>query len=181
MEPYFGPVRDQLEALEDSIEFSHEHGNVFYEHPYQYEDSLSRTLNALEASIEGTVVPPPAPADESGQPIGGYTSDGPPIVPDGKMVSWIALEPPPAARPYFTRDGLAPLSHRPRPGGSTGIRNEGASGTARWFPESSEWVDEENTCQSCEYWEEDDGEFQCQYWLEESRDETDDQDRGHEE
>jgi hypothetical protein len=69
--------------------------------------------------------------------------------------SWDTIEPPPAAKPYYTHDGLMNRPYHTQFGGGTGVRGETAA-TSRWCQELEEVI-EETACSSCANWGEHDG------------------------
>jgi len=181
MEPYFDPIRDQIEALETSIERSFEPDLGHFQNPEAFVDGLGRSLDALEMVIEGTEVHAPefgleptsppaagAPPAFSG-PV--HQTTQPQVLPEDTGRHWASIQPESAAVPFRTRDGLTPPSYRPRAGGGTGIRYQGGWGSVRRCPESGEFVDEE-ACQDCDKWRDHGAGYeQCLYeWKEESED-----------
>lgn len=188
MQPYPDPIWDEFDALERSIEQSFEPAFDFHINPDEFMDGLARDLTALEDSIEGSQVGSPIqpePPVLSPEPFGprslGPTSAGPPSPPESDEKPWITLQPPPEARPYFLPDGLVPpSSYRTHGHAGTGIRNTGESEATRICPASGQPVDED-TCQSCRYWQEDDAGGHCNYQVEEGQDESNDEGREDEE
>lgn len=165
--PYNDPLRDQIDELETSIELTTEHGSVFYEHPDQYMDGWARLAGAVEADIEGTIVPPPkleeavriAPPEGWFEGRGqGFVTQAPPLPPEHEKASYISIEPPQAARPFYTHDGLMPAQYHPRRGGRTGIRNTEQTESAQLHscPKDKQDVTTED-CQSCDHWGDHDG------------------------
>lgn len=159
------PLRDQLDALERSIE-----GPGLQDADLL--DPLARTLDRLEAEIERTVVPPPpaqadlAPESEPGTPASdgaerlGYFSSRPPAPPEPAAHSFGMLIPPPAAVPFLTPLGLRRPGPPRRVGRSPGTRPSRRSATERRCPETGEVVDEAVQCRQCEKyddWEGDSG------------------------
>ena len=165
-QPYTDPMRDLIGALERNTELTVGSAGTFYEHLDQFEGPLSKALSALESSIENLEIrpalpealhlEPPAAAHVSELP--GPRSPNPPAPEESGTTAHAGLKPPPAAMPFFTRGGLAPLSFRPRLGGSTGIKAQGPSTEARWClrddcsrdisecRECGEWDEETQTC-----------------------------------
>lgn len=199
MEPFPDPLYDPmvdpfsepiLDALEQSIESPLIREPDAFLGPDAYLDGVGRMLDALEANIEGTVVGPELGEPEppvlapvlSGPTSLGPTSKGPPPPPESTERSWTALQAPVQATPFFTRDGLAPPSYHLRPGGGTGIRNEGASKMTRLCPETNEFVDEEAICQNdCERYRDWGAGFeQCHHdWVEDQENDQDQSDDQH--
>ena len=175
--PYSDPIRDDLDLLESSIERSFEVLPRPWFETEDLMDSLGLALDAVEAGIEGTVIPPTEPVRVELPPVEPMerllqqdSGKGPPPLPAPGRHDWIALQPPLAARPYFTQDGLAAPSYQPRGGRGAGIRNETGQ-RIRWCPKEEQTVDEEEECPSCdEFSDHGDGVEQCLYdWLEENR------------
>jgi len=96
-------------------------GGVCPPNPDFFMDDLGRALTELEESIEGTEIPPPKVEEPLLSPeppvTERYTSEGPPPPPEGTEHPWNTLQPPPAARLYYTPHGimspLSPSHHRP--------------------------------------------------------------------
>lgn len=170
------PLEDPFEAMSKALEPD---GNFDPFNRFDYTradleelfmDDLGRTLDALEASIEGTTEAPPPKAEEPLPPepapiAQGYTTEGPPRPPEGTERPWGDLKPPPAAIPYVTPTGLRTPSSLSHGNMGTGIRN-----TSRGLPEERYCELEQDfvplkTCRDCEYYEPD-AEV-CTYYSEE--------------
>jgi len=81
------------------------------------------------------------------------------------------IEPPTAAKPYLTHDGLTNRPYHPQFGGSTGIRNNAGS-SEKWCARDECTVDEEEACPSCDEFGDHDGDGveRCYFdWLEENQ------------
>jgi len=79
--------------------------------------------------------------------------------------SWSPLQPPPAARPYFTPDGIAAPSYRPKGRVGTGSRNGPRDHTGEEYCLAEEdWVPQEQ-CQGCTYYDEEIN--MCKYYCHE--------------
>ena len=178
--PYSDPMRDQLEALEQSVEDLIEPGSIYYPMPGQSIDDLGHQLGGVEDSIEGTTVPPlaegPALAPEQpidwSMPLGqGPTSPGPPRSSEPAGRPWPNLLPPTAAKPFYTDHGPSTPSYRPHVGGSKGIGRASSSRATRWCPELEGWVSEEETCNECDRWADHGAGYeQCHYdWQDENQ------------
>lgn len=175
-DPFDDPTMD---ALERGIEHPSGFEDPLAEHDQPLMDDIGRALDALEASIEGTVIRPTEPipveplppAPEPPGLVSQGPSEGPPLEPEHRRLDWISLNPAPAAMPFFTHEGLHAPSDRPRSRGSTGIRNNAGS-RARWCPRDQCTVDEAD-CPSCdEFGDHGDGVERCYFdWLEENQDE----------
>jgi len=169
-QPYTDPMRDLIEKLEFHTERTVESTGVFHENPWLHEPGLSKTLSELEDCIEGTEIVPAVPEPLAIQPalephlseLPGPRSPGPPVPEESGAWQAIALMPPPAARPFFAGDGLAPSPYKPHFGGSTGIKVQGPATDARWCPRD-ECVKDIDECRECADWDEDSGE--CQHEL----------------
>ena len=133
------------------------------------EDPLWFYLDALEAGIKGMTVPPPPPSwpdpgplDMAPElfepPIRDFPSQGPPPPSEPGKVSFISIDPPAAARPYFTPAGLQAPSYHPLGGSGAGVRGGETteSSPIRWCPEADQPVSED-TCRACGYWGDQDG------------------------
>ena len=177
--PYSDPLRDVIEALEDSVDQLYGLPPSPFFHGEDMRDGIGRALDAVEASIEGTVVRPAEPipveplplAPEPPGLVSQGASEGPPLEPEPGRLEWIALNPAPESRPFFTHEDLDAPSDRPRSRGSTGIRNNEGS-RERWCPQDRCTVDEEEDCPSCKEFGDHDGDGveQCRYdWLEENQ------------
>lgn len=114
-------------------------------------------MAALESSIEGQNVSPAfaepitEPSPEIQQPpasiVVSSRSPDPPALVESRERDWPVLMAPPAARPFFTHEGLDDRGYHPQLGGSTGIRADSAP-LRRWCDERKELVTEE-ACFSC--------------------------------
>ena len=186
LEPYYSdPLHDALDAVEDSVERWRDPQMTFWAPDACFMDPVAEMLNELEASIEGTTVPPPRPFDPPpvmpGPPepiVYGSFDQHPPAPQEPWEKPWGMIEPPLAARPYFTHGGLTNRPYHPQFGGGTGVRGEAAT-TSRWCPELEEAI-EETACSSCGKWGDHDGDGveRCRY---DKLDETEDEgDRDHE-
>jgi len=189
LEPYYSdPLHDKLDAAEDSVERWRDPlalgppGN-----DAEMMDPLGRILGEVEASVEGTTVPalrpfgePEPPPIQPGPPapiVYGSFSREPPAPQEPWEKPWGVIEPPPAAKPYLTHDGLTNRSYHPQFGGSTGIRNNAGS-SEKWCARDECTVDEAAECPSCDEFGDHDGDGdgveRCRYdWLEETEDEDD--------
>ena len=178
---YHDPLDDALDAVEDSIERWRDPRALGPPmDDAEMMDPLGRMLGELEASIEGMTVPPLRPFGDSGPlpvmpgppaPIV-YGSFGqePPAPQEPWEKPWGMIEPPLAARPYYTHDGLTNRPYRLQFGGSTGVRGE-TTATSRRCPELEEVI-EETACSSCGRWgDHGTGVEQCYYdWKQEEQD-----------
>ena len=170
------PLRDLLEELVHSIDPTVDLESMFGTEFAMFAYAPPELLTQLEESIEGQLIPPlewPGPFVFPLPPLvplgHGPTSPGPPPPPETDEEYWTGLEPPEAARPYYT--GLpsvffSPSTRQPAHVG-TGIRHESQSPFRRLCAAIDEWVDEQEACQSCEYWEEDAGGSWCSYEAQE--------------
>jgi len=161
--PYYtDPVHDTLDALEDSVEFWRDPQALGPPmNDAEMMNPLGQMLGQVEASIEEKTVPPLRPFGEPepppiqpGPPAPTvYGSFGPtsPASQEPRERPWGTIEPPPAARPYLTPDGLTNRPYRPHPGSSTGSLGRTAIPT-RWCFEKDREV-EESTCYECPLWE----------------------------
>ena len=177
--PYSDPLRGELDALESSIEWSSAVAPGLWFRSDELMDGIGLALDAVEVSIEGTVVRPaelipvePLPlAHEPPSLVSQGASKGPPLEPEPGRLDWISLNPPVAARPFFTHEGLAAPPYQPRGHSGTGIRNEAGS-RARQCPKDDHTVDEQEDCPSCDEFGDHDGDGveRCRYdWLEENQ------------
>ena len=154
---YHDPLDDALSSLEDSVERWRDPQMTFWAPDACFMDPVAEMLGELEASIEGTTVPPPRPFDPPpvmpGPPepiVYGSFDQHPPASQEPWEKPWGMLEPPLAAKPYFTHDGLTNRPYHPQFGGGTGVQGETAA-TSRWCPEQEEAI-EETACSSCGNW-----------------------------
>ncbi len=176
------PLRDQLSAMERYTEFSLFGERDFGIDPEEldglFQDPLAQALGEVEASIEGSLVPPsdstqpeppllPPPA--AGPPLGTPARREPPTLVEPMERPRVELIPPLAARPYFMTHGIESSPHSSRGSAGTGIRNSGPSATTRWCPEAKQFVTEE-TCRDCEMWQDHGAGYEECYhdWLERS-------------
>ena len=60
------------------------------------------------------------------------------------------VEPPLAARPFYSHDGLTSRPYHPQFGGGTGVRGE-TSAPPRWCPDRGEAV-KVTACEECDKW-----------------------------
>lgn len=173
MEPDFDP----LGALEDSITWDPGPSPGLGLDPDDFMDRTAQLLGQLEASIEGTTVPPafepeplvPEPAPDLGPHLAelpGPTSPPPPV-PDESRASQTPGIKTAAARPFFTMDGLSSATYRPRVGHTgAGVRNTGVlssdygAGETRVCPLEGDTVEIEQ-CRDCSYFDPDSGD--CLY------------------
>lgn len=175
--PYSDPIWDVLDAMESSVE---EPSSVPPD-PWLDDGDLmgdfGQPPGAAEMGIEGIPVPPAEAAGidllppESEPPalVSQGASEGPPLEPEPGRQGWGDLDPPLAARPFFTREGLSASPDGSRGRGGRGIRNRAAS-TGRWCPKERCTVDEEG-CPSCDEWGDHGGGIEeCYYeWEEKQR------------
>jgi hypothetical protein len=78
------------------------------------------------------------------------------------------VEPPLAARPFYSHDGLTNRSYHPQFGGGTGVRG-GTSETTRWCLDRKKAV-EVTTCEECDKWGDHGGQMEeCLYDWEEKQ------------
>jgi hypothetical protein len=143
-------------------------------------DPLGRMLGELEASIEGMTVPPLRPFGNPDPPpvmpgppapiVYGSFDQHPPASQEPWEKPWGMIEPPLAARPYYTHDGLTNRPYHPQFGGGTSGRGETAA-TSRWCPELEEAI-EKTACSSCGKWgDHGAGVEQCYHdWTQEEQD-----------
>jgi hypothetical protein len=142
-----------------------------------YEDDWSLMAGALERQTEALILPPPEvwePVLFGVAPVGppplGYVSPGPPQAREPERLSWVAMEAPLGARPYFTRDGLPSPAHQSRGGGGAGRYSPGLSPSMRFCPWHQQWIDQD-ACVSCERHRDDDGSGPtCEYDKDEDAD-----------
>jgi hypothetical protein len=149
---------DTLSSLEDSVELWRDPQTTFGAPDACFMDPVAEMLGELEASIEGTTVPPLRPFGNPDPPpvmpgppepiVYGSFDQHPPASQEPWEKPWGMLEPPLAAKPYFTHDGLTNRPYHPQFGNSTGVRGETAA-TSRWCPELEEAI-EETACSSCD-------------------------------
>ena len=187
MEPYYSdPLHDALDAAEDSVERWRD--PLALGPPVndaEMMDPLGRRLGKLEATIEGTTVPPLRPFGEPEPPpiqpgppaptVFGSFSRDPHAPQDPWDRSWGEIEPSPAARPFLTHDGLTNRPYHPQFGGSTGIRNNAGS-SEKWCARDECTVDEAEDCPSCDEFDDHygDGVARCRHdQIEETEDEDD--------
>jgi hypothetical protein len=181
MEPYYSdPLHGELDAVENSVERRRDPLELGPPvNDAKMMDPLGLMLGELEASIEGTTVPPLRPFGEPEPPpvmpgpaapiVFGSLGREPPAPQEPWERPWGMIEPPLAARPYYAHDGLTNHPYHPQSGGGTGIRGETAA-TSRWCPEREEAI-EETACFSCDKWGEHDGVEQCYHdWKQEEQD-----------
>ena len=169
--PYYtDPMHDTLDALEDSVGPPMNDAEMM--------DPLGRMLGELEASIEWKTVPPLRPFGEPepppvqpGPPAPTvYGSFGPtsPASQEPRERPWGTIEPPPAARPYLTPEGLSREPYRPHPGSNLGSLGRTSIPT-RWCPDRGEAV-EVTACEECNKWGDHGGQMEeCLYDWEEKQ------------
>jgi hypothetical protein len=178
--PYSDPIRDALEDLEFSIDRSLGPGLALNPELDWEMDRMGHILNALEASIEGSVVPRANPVElepfvqPPSLPVPmaqGFVGPGPPRLPEPVERRWGDLKPPVAATPFFLPDGPKAPSYHPLSGSETGIRNTDEQELMRWCAEVNQPVRQED-CQGCEQWgDHGDGFERCRHdWLAENED-----------
>jgi hypothetical protein len=189
MEPYPDPLGDLLDGVEQSIEASFGLPEPFPIFDGQT-DAVGRILDSLEASIEGTVVPPANPVEMEpfvqppslpGPMSQGFFGSGPPRLPEPVERRWGDIKPPVAATPFFLPDGPKTPAYHPLGGSGTGISNTDEQDLTRWCPESNQPVNLES-CQACSQWDDHGSGFQQCYhdWAEENEDKDHEKDKGHE-
>jgi len=153
--PYYNdPLHDRLSEIEDSVELRL---GAQPTSPFRDDgamDPLCEQLGALEQSIEEmTAPPPPPPPDLPVAPMlpslafGGPQSPDPPALAEPRERDWPGLMAPPAARPFFTHEGLDGRSYHPQASRSTGARAT-TSEPVRWCPDTAEHI-AESKCFSC--------------------------------
>jgi len=149
---------DDLDAWEQWIEPPFEPSVRFPDPDVFYMDDVGRMAGDLEATVEAALVPPPAtpeaqasiPRPESGAPpFAVSVPSGPLRPPEPERLPWVAMEPPPAARPSITRDGIGPPDRQSRGGGGRGRSGAAFSSSLRPCAESREPVDEIEDCPRC--------------------------------
>jgi len=177
MAPFYAdPLHEQLDALEYSVERFHDPAALSPPGPGDDPDPLGQALGQVEASIEWTTVPPFRPFGEPEPPpiqpgppaptVYGSFSREPPAPQEPWERPWGMVEPPPAAKPYFTHEGLSREPYRPHPGSNPGALGR-SSITTRWCPEKNREV-EESTCYECALWDDHGAGFEeCRYEWEE--------------
>ena len=118
------------------------------------QNAVAAPISPMKDPREGLPIPgPPPPLDLPVAPLlpslafGGPSNPDPPVPDEALGRDWPALMTPPAARPYFTHEGLDSRGYHPQLGGSTGIRADSAP-LRRWCEERKELVTQE-TCASC--------------------------------
>lgn len=142
----------------------------------EHQDETCRLLNELEASIEGTVVPPPPGPFELEEPVldEGWGYAYPPwssmsSQAEGSIQE--ALLGPESSQGAPAQPGLLPpWRQRPATGGSAGLKgtagSAGRSGT-HWCPVKEQFVTVcEEVCGDCEYFEQTgdpEGDGECGY------------------
>lgn len=170
------------EALLDAFEASVEGEMAGQVHLPGGEDykavETESALDHLERDIEGTEIPPQGVNDETPAgaetepavpPPTGPSGSEPPVPPAYGERTWVSLQPPPAARPFFRRDGFGPPVYRPRGGRGVGVTRGSPQAVQRICPETNESVSQEEceSCEQCRDWSEDGSEPQCYYeWQE---------------
>jgi len=159
---------DPFEAMADAFDNpaglpSMNGGGIAPPDPEDYMDDLPRERDVLGESFNGTTLPPPELDEppitpEPSQPVmQGYVSEGPPLPPEPAEHQWINLKPPPAARPYFTADGLKPASYRPSGRAGSGTKSGSSSHSDEVHcPVEDDWVPQQK-CEDCEYYDADAG------------------------
>jgi len=156
---YTDPLHEQLDALENSVEWFHDPAALSPPGLGDDLDPLGQALGQVEESIEWTTVPPLRPFGEPEPPpvqpgppapiVYGSFGQTPPASQEPRGKPWGMIEPPSAARPYLTHDGLTNRPYHPQFGGSTGIRNNAGS-SEKWCARDQCAVDEEEDCPSCD-------------------------------
>ena len=142
-----------------------------------HQDEICRLLEELEASIEGSVVPPPPEPVERQEPVldGGLGYAYPTslsMMPKAEGRFDEALTRPEESTGAPAQPGLLPpWRQRPATGGSAGLKRAGGSAgdsATHWCPVREECVTAcEEVCGDCEYFEQTggpDGEGACGYW-----------------
>jgi len=178
MDSGFDPLWDSLDGLEDSIAWDPGLSPGLGPDPDDFMDETARLLGMLEASIEGTTLPPAfepeppvlEPAPDPGPHLAelpGPTSPPPPVRDEPRASQTPGLKAPPAARPFLAMDGLSPSSYRPRAGHTgAGIRNPAVlssdygAGETRECPRDGDTVEIEQ-CRDCPWFDPDSGD--CLY------------------
>jgi hypothetical protein len=184
---YTDPLHEELDALERSTEQFLDPNTTSPPWLDPGPDALGKLLGQVEESIEWTTVPPLRPFGEPepppvqpGPPAPTvYGSFGPtsPASQEPRERPWGTIEPPPAARPDLTPEGLSREPYRPHPGSSTGSLGRNAIPT-RWCPDRGEAV-EVTACEACDKWGDHDGDGveQCYYEWEEKQKEGSDEEK----
>jgi len=161
MAPFYAdPLHEQLDDLECSVERFHDPAALSPPGPGDDPDPLGQTLGQLESSIEWTTVPPFRPFGEPEPPpiqpgppaptVYGSFGREPPAPQEPWERPWGMVEPPLAARPFYTHDGLTNRPYHPQIGGGAGVRGE-TSAPTRWCLDRNEAV-EVTACEECDKW-----------------------------
>jgi len=181
MAPFYAdPLHGQLDALENSVERFHDPAALSPPGLGDDLDPLGQMLGQAEVSIEWTTVPPLRPFGEPEPPpvqpgppaptvYGSFGRDLP-ASQEPRERPWGTIEPPLAARPYLTPEGLSRKPYRPHPGSNPGTLGRSSIPT-RWCPEKDREV-EESTCYECALWDDHGaGIEQCYHdWKQEKQD-----------
>ena len=168
-----GPTPDPMRDVEDFLGSYGESNCAYYPDPFQFEDSLSRQLSSLEASIEGSlikhVVPEPLvlPSEPPESVTQWPTSPDPPPPLEFPEKPWITLKPPTAAQPFFQPDGLDVPVHGSRGHVGTGLTNTSSASSENWCPREEDFVCQDVCQQDCRYWQDQGSGYECCYdWSE---------------
>ena len=151
--PYYAdPLHQMIGMLELDIELTPSPVPVGMFEPL-LPDPIAEQLEMLEDGIEGMTIPgPPPPPDlpvatlPPSLALGGPRSPDSPVPEEALGRDWPGLMAPPAARPFFTHEGLDDRGYHPQLGGSTGIRADSAL-PACWYHERGAVTGE--MCASC--------------------------------
>jgi hypothetical protein len=163
-QPYADTPRDRLDELEAFNERPAGLGSPLLPGPIMGADPMGQMLGAVEGSIEGTTIPalgrpeagsrPQLPV-LSEAPVQDFPSQEPPAPWDGgeSKVSFISIEVPEAARPYYTQTGIVQPHQRPLGRQGTGIRNaEHTEADELRFCRRDEELVSPEVCLSCAHW-----------------------------
>jgi len=157
---YTDPLHEQLDALENSVEWFHDPAALSPPGLGDDLDSLGQALGQVEESIEWKTIPPLRPFGEPEPPpvqpgppapiVYGSFGQTPPASQEPRGKPWGMIEPPPAARPYFAPEGLSREPYRPHPGSNPGSLGRTSIPT-RWCPDRGEAI-EVTACEECDKW-----------------------------
>ena len=161
-------MHDPLDALERSIESPPAFGDM------HHLDPIGRTLDRVEAEIEGGPFPPSAFEE---RPLALPTDDAMPMADDFRDLrephgprphSEAGPEHDPLSAPFVVGRDYAGRAHASRIGRWTGASRGGTGAAGKTCPETSEIVDEEDDCPDCQNFSDwsDIGSEECYYdWI----------------
>ena len=174
----FDPMPSRLSALEKQNEATVISGESSKD-DWAGMDLTARLCGELEGSLEGTTTKPtkqeepdffsPTLPFQPSLAVGGPRSPDPPPFPESTSHVQTAIEPPPAARPYFVPEGLSREPYRPHPGSNPGSLGRTSIPT-RWCPDRGKAV-EVTACETCSKFKDHGGQMEeCLYdWEERQR------------